>query len=63
LPLKRSPFRARMARGKAVITSAPLMRNKGLWRSRIWREGEVGVAVPDYVAVASVLAPMRLRRQ
>jgi hypothetical protein len=44
-----------MARGKAVITSAPILTNKGLWGSHIWREGEAGVTVPDYVAIAVLI--------
>jgi hypothetical protein len=44
-----------MARCKAVITSAPILTNKGLWGSHIWREGEVGVTVPDYVAIGVLI--------
>ena len=30
MPLRRSPFRARMARGKAATTSVPLMNNRAV---------------------------------
>ena len=44
-----------MARGKAVTTSAPILKINGLWGSHIWREGEVGVTVPDYVAIGVLI--------